>query len=176
MAESLFKVNTQLIRRLRVQARIENAINRIWAALQKWANEWARRAARVTPVETGQLRRNYFVVPIRNGTHFTIILANHMQYGKWLEFGTRNIAHGDVLAWKQGDPPVMQWPAKAANLQCPKRSTEKSLARWHARMEGAMTVGQGEQMPMVRPTGYELVPLIIADVRGIVKKELGKSA
>ena len=190
MAESLFRANPNLPSLARrYQTRAQRAIERIWVALQRWAIKWAERASGVTPVGVqrggpnnkhglpGRLKHSYFVVPVRNGDHFTIILANHMQYGRWLEFGTRYIAHGHVLAWKQGDPPVMNWPAKAANLQQPSaRASEKTHARWSARLERAMTPGQGEQMPMVRPTGYELVPQIIEDVKRIVREEFGKAA
>lgn len=178
MADSLFRANPQLPRiAQQFQQRANRAVERVWIALQKWANEWSRRAARVTPVETGMLRQSFFVVPIRNGAHMTVILANHMQYGKWLEFGTRYIAHGHVLAWKMGDPPVMQWPAKFADLQQPSlRAKQSTHDRWSARITKAMTPGAGEQMPMVRPTGHELVPQIIADVTRIIREEMGKAA
>lgn len=177
MADSLFHANPQLpsIAR-RFESRAARAVDKVWTALQRWANEWSRRAARVTPVETGTLRRSYFVIPVRNGNQMTVILANHMAYGRWLEFGTRRIAYGHVLAWKPGDPPVMMWPAKAANLQYPKRPTERSLARWNARAEKATTRGTGEQMPMVRATGHELIPQIVADVTAIIQREMGRAA
>lgn len=177
MADSLFKANPQLPQLVRrFQARADRAIDRIWVALQKWAQQWARDAARVTPVETGQLRRSYFVVPVRNGSQFTISLCNHMTYGKWLEFGTIHIAHGHVLAWKYGDPPVMNWPAKAANLQAPSaRASQKTHDRWAARMTKAMTVGSGEQMPMARPVGYDLVPRIVSDVQRIIREEFSRA-
>lgn len=185
MAESLFKANPNMPSLgQRYQRRAARAIERIWVKLQRWAQKWAREASRVTPVglnteghPAGSLRRGYFVIPVRNGYQLTIILANHMDYGRWLEFGTVHIAYGHVLAWKQGDPPIMNWPAKAANLQAPSaRASEKTHARWATRMDRAMTVGTGEQMPMVRPTGQALVPQIIADVQVIVREEFGKEA
>lgn len=172
MAESLFKASPQLGHL--VQARMQRALQRIFERLWKWAEQWSHDAARVTPVETGQLRRSYFVTTLRTGNTFTIILANHLEYGKWLEFGTRYIAHGHVEAWQYGQPPIMSWPAKDANLQYPKKPTDKSLARWNSINEKAMTVGTGEQMPMVRPTGYALMAKIIEDVQRIVREEMAR--
>lgn len=177
MATSLFRVNPQLpsVAR-RFEQRANRAIERIWRRLLAYGQQWSRNAARVTPVEAGLLRQNYFVVPIRNGTQMTIVLANHMQYGSFLEFGTRYIAHGRVLDWQIGQPVIRDWPAKMANLRPPgPRARASTHARHQALLARAMAPG-GEQMPMVRPTGHELIPQIIADVQRIVREEFGRAA
>lgn len=188
MAESLFRMNPQLPALGRkIQHRANRAIDRIWIRLQKYGQQWARQAIKVTPVGvkdkgpkgaglSGRLRQNWFIIPIRNGNVLSIVLANHMEYGKWLEFGTAHIAHGHVLSWKQGDPPIMHWPAKDKNLQYSIHDSPKKHARMSAIAEKAGTPGLGEQMPMARPTGYELVPQIIADVERIIREELGRAA
>lgn len=33
-------------------------------------------------------------------------------YAIWLAGGTRTIARGDVMAWREGDPPIHNWAAK----------------------------------------------------------------
>ena len=33
-------------------------------------------------------------------------------YAIWLAGGTRTIARGDVMAWREGDPPIRNWAAK----------------------------------------------------------------
>jgi hypothetical protein len=186
MAESLFKANPNLPSLAkRYETRAQRAIDRIWVALQRWAQQWARAASAVTPVShkrskndpviPGTLKRSYFVVPIRNGMHLTVILANHQTYGKWLAFGTRFIAHGHVLAWTYGQPVIRNWPAKAATLPYPKRPTEKSLARWNERMGRAMSPG-GEELPIVRPVGLSLMPDIIREVQAIIAQEFGRAA
>ena len=177
MAEPLFQFNSQIASQFRrlAQSRLDRAVDRAWIAIQRWSQEWLRRAARVTPREDGTLAGQWFVVPIRNGNILTIVLANHMAYGRWLEFGTRHIASGHVLAWKYGDPPVMNWPAKAGTLQKPSsRASSATHEKWSKRMAGAMTPGQGEQMPMARATGYGLLSQIIADVQKIIADELGR--
>lgn len=167
MAESLFRINPKLPQiTAKIQQRVDRAVERIWVALQRWSQEWSRRAARVTPVETGALRRNYFVIPMRQGTKLTVILANHLEYGKWLEFGTKFIAGGSVEQWRRGQPPIMMWPAKQRDLQGASAAIRQK----------AMGIGAGEQMPMVRATGYELLPQIIAEVQKIVREELGRAA
>lgn len=145
-------------------------------------------------------------MPVRNGNQLTVILANHMQYGKWLEFGTHDhwvtitmprsfktsrgnwitlragtlrvsgIASGQVADWNIGDTPIMRWPAKDADLQEPAKTGTKKHERWKTVSAQARTVGQGEQMPMVRPTGHDLVPQIIADVQRIVREEFQRAA
>ena len=177
MADSLFKANPNLPQiGHRFQARADKAIERIWTRIQKYGQQWARDAARVTPVETGLLRQNYFVVPVRNGHTMTILLANHLKYGRFLEFGTKFIAGGAVLSWTQGQPVIRSWPAKMANLQPPSsRAKPTTHARFQARLARAMGP-EGEQMPFIRPTGQELVPRIIADVQRIVREEFSRAA
>ena len=40
-------------------------------------------------------------------------IENATDYAIWLLAGTRYIAKGKVLAWREGDKPISRWPAKA---------------------------------------------------------------
>ena len=87
-----FIPNPQLGRLFQTRAR--RAIEQASSALERWAQTWSPGGAGVTGAAVG----SYFVVPIRNGDRFTVILARHMQYGRWQEFGAISVGEGEMSA------------------------------------------------------------------------------
>lgn len=116
-------------------------------------------------------------------------------YPVYLEFGTDHIAGGRVKQWQPSDAPIMEWPAKMEDIQSLRitgyeRRDEKGRYRANGNLvamtaagmvgskrheravniaQRAFTAGQGEQMPFMRPVGYDIAPRVIEDCRVAVK-------
>lgn len=117
------------------------------------------------------------------------------QYAFYLEYGDSRIAGGRVAAWMPGMPPIMDWPAKMhdiANFRIKKdtpiyrmgkggslyyshteraagREGSKKFARSATVAMSAMTEGEGEQMPFLRPIGIEIAPKIVQSLRAVAQ-------
>jgi HK97 gp10 family phage protein len=114
-------------------------------AMHQIGQAWAAEAKRRCPVENGTLRNSisYNVIDGTLGVWLDVGVPNEMHYAIYVEFGTRFIAKGAVLAL--GPDPgitdaqaIKDWPAKAANAN-------------------ASTYGSGEeQMPWLR-TAYNAI-------------------
>lgn len=143
--------------------------------LKTWGQEWKRKVQRVSPVESGRMRQSWFTEFERTNQSMSITLANSITgkdggpgYPVYIEFGTDRIAHGRVKAWQPGEPPIMSWPAKNADLPAMPRFGTAAYERYENTLSKAFTAGAGEQMPMLRPTGYEIAPKVIEDVQQAV--------
>lgn len=127
---------------------------------------------------------------VRDKENLTVTIGSSVKsedgkpYIKYLEYGTDRIAGGRVKKWKPGDAPIMEWPAKLQNIPNLRlfggtgsnrdeqgrflaggRSTGTQRFERHVNLAiKAFTAGQGEQMPMLRPIGYEIAPQIAEDV------------
>lgn len=120
----------------------------------------------------------------------TSAVSRDEPYPVYLEFGTDRIAGGRVKDWQPGDPPIMEWPAKMEDIHNfriardihHKRGvygpyTERAAGPMGSRKferavdiaTRAMTAGQGEQMPFMRPVGYEIAPRIVEDMRVAIR-------
>jgi hypothetical protein len=100
-----------------IQTRARRAIEQIWGALERWAQTWS-------PGSAGATGGNYFVVPIRNGDQFTVILASHMQYGTWRGFGAISVGGGDMLSPpSDGAAPTIKRPGQATDAKQPGSAT-----------------------------------------------------
>ncbi len=151
----------------------KQTLDDVFKVLRTSAEEYRRRVQRVSPVKTGRMRASWVVQTERNNKEIQAVVGTSIKsddgvpYPVHLEFGTARIAGGRVLAWSEGDEPILEWPAKMAGI--PNFSSEKSVGKaGSAKFErsvrvaqAAMTVGTGEQMPMLRPIGFEMAPRII---------------
>lgn len=111
-------------------------------------------------------------------------------YPVYLEFGTDHIAGGRVKQWQPGDAPIMEWPAKMEDIHNFRidrdiRHSRGVYGPYTERAAGpvgskkferavniatrAFTAGQGEQMPFMRPVGYEIAPRVIEDCRVAIR-------
>jgi hypothetical protein len=172
MSESAFQPNTHGLQQLATELRSagQRALNDVWKVLRRWGQEYRRRVMRVVPVEYGTLRQSFQVLEQNDGQTLAVTLGTSLKsqdgkpYPLYLEFGTDRIAGGKVKAWQPGDEPVMEWPAKMAGMVGSKRHERAvNIA------QRAFTKGQGEQMPFLRPVGYEIAPRIIEDCRVAIR-------
>ena len=165
---------TRFAEQLRTSA--PRIINEAWKALSAWGAEYQRRVQRVTPVDEGHARRGWQL--IRDKENLSVTVGNSVKsedgkpYLVYLEYGTDRIAGGRVKAWTPGQPPIMDWPAKDGEL--PSLMDLSPGGQKYERhvdvISKAFTPGTGEQMPMLRPIGHEIAPLIVADIAQAVRE------
>lgn len=179
MSESAFQPNTAGLDALATELRGagERAANDVWKVLRRWGQEYKRRVQRVVPVRFGTLRQSFQVIEHRDGREMSVTLGTSLKsedgkpYPLYLEFGTDRIAGGKVKAWQPGDEPIMEWPAKMADV--PNFHRLKTGSPRHERAVNiatrAFTAGQGEQMPFMRLVGYEIAPRVIEDCRVAIR-------
>lgn len=172
--QSILQVDTQPIQQFSasLQSAANSALNAVWKVLLAWGSEYKRRVERVTPVDTGHARQSWVLVNERTDDHMSVTLGNTIKgkggspsYPYLLEFGTDRIAHGQVKAWQPGDAPVMSWPAKSNDLPTMPRFGTPAYARYENTLDKAFSAGTGEQMPMLRPIGYEIAPKVVEDAQ-----------
>lgn len=71
--------------------------------LQELGNMLLRRTKRKTPVDTGQLRRGWFITNVRQrGDVFEIEIYNNTEYAPWVENGHRIVRKGETKGWCEG--------------------------------------------------------------------------
>ena len=71
--------------------------------LQELGNTLLRGTRRRTPVDTGHLRRNWFVSSVRQrGDVFEIEIYNNTEYAPWVENGHRIVRNGNTVGWCDG--------------------------------------------------------------------------
>ena len=71
--------------------------------LQELGNKLMRRTKRKTPVDTGQLRRGWFITNVRQrGDVFEIEIYNNTEYAPWVENGHRIVKNGETKGWCEG--------------------------------------------------------------------------
>lgn len=153
------------------------AIDEAWKALLAWGSEYHRRVQRVTPVETGRARQSWVLVSEKTSSVMSVTIGNTIKggpsgagYPVYLEFGTARIAGGRVKDWQPGQAPVMTWAAKLDELPVMPSLGTRKHERYVNVMEKAFTLGSGEQMPMLRPIGYEIAPKVVEDVLQAVRE------
>ena len=144
---------TKAIARTRtVRAKLQKEMKR---ALTEIAIRWQLEAKKRAPVETG-LMRNTIMYEVEwdelRGVG-SVAVGSNQKYAAFVEFGTKWIAGGRVLALGQGwltdAEAVKIWPAKNNNLVDPKTgSVSKRAAK---AIESMASGGPQEQMPWLRP-------------------------
>ena len=72
----------------------------------------ARGPQRVSRVGRGMLKKSIQPFVTREGAKIIGGLKAMTHYAIWLTAGTRRIARGKVMAWREGMPPVTDWKAK----------------------------------------------------------------
>lgn len=143
---------------------VETVLKDVEKVLKGWGEEYKRRVTRVTPRDTGAASQRWAMEFERDAKSMSVTVSNPQQYLVHLEYGTDRIAKGKVKEWKEGDPPIMSWPAKSADLpEMPKFGTKK-YERYETILTNAFTAGRGEQMPMLRPIGHDIAPKVLEDV------------
>lgn len=191
-SNSAFIPNTQGILQLAAEMRSagQRALSDVWRVLRRWGQEYKRRVQRVIPVKYGLARQSMQVVEQNDGKTMSVTLGTSLKsedgepYPLYLEMGTELIAGGRVKDWHEGDEPIMDWPAKIDDLPNFRRD-RNALGQFTRREAGrkgtakfersvsiatrAFTRGQGEQMPFMRPVGYEIAARIVEDCRVAVR-------
>ncbi|MDE2098811.1 MAG: HK97 gp10 family phage protein [Patescibacteria group bacterium] len=198
MSESVFQPNTTGLNALATELRGagERAANDVYRVLRRWGQEYKRRVQRVVPVRFGTLRQSFQVIEENDGHTLAVTLGTSLKsddgkpYPVYLEFGTDHIAGGKVKGWQPGDAPIMEWPAKMEDIHNFRidrdiRHSRGVYGPYTERAAGpvgskkferavniatrAFTAGQGEQMPFMRPVGYEIAPRVIEDCRVAIR-------
>lgn len=170
----------------------EKSLNECWRVLKTSGAEFHRRLQRITPVEFGRLRASWVMLTERDDTSMEVQIGTSLKsddgqpYAVYLEMGTERIAGGKVMAWVEGQEPILEWPAKMRDLPNFRLEQDKVykktiggvkkrfITEYGAGKEGtakfersvktstkAMSSETGEQMPMIRPLAYELGPRIV---------------
>lgn len=190
MAMQIFSIDTAKIKKLSsgLKKQGDTAFKKVAGIARAGLEELKRRVQRVSPVETGAMRQSWQVQfqvtgkKIEGAMGTSIRSKSGSPYPVYLEFGTARIAGGRVKQWKDGDAPIMDWPAKTGKLPNFFREKDRRAMRGGKRKvvefgvgkagsvkfqravqtaTKAMTQGQGEQMPMIRPIANELMPKVL---------------
>jgi hypothetical protein len=139
-----------------LQTASEAALGAAERTLRVWGDEYRRRLAAVSPVAHGDLAASWRVVVEPGDRDISVTVGTNLRgrdgqpYPLFLELGTALIAGGRVAAWEPGEGAVVDWPAKS-----------------RAERKRAPAGGQ-EQMPLVRPIGYEIARRVIEELRVVV--------
>jgi hypothetical protein len=152
---TFFQPNTAGLEQLRgaLEAASEAALGAAERALREWGEEYRRRLAAESPGADGALAASWRVVvePTDRGISVTVgteLRGNDGQpYPLFLELGTAAIAGGRVAKWEPAESPVVDWPAK--------------------RKHSGAASGQ-QQMPFVRPSGYEIAARVVEELRDVI--------
>lgn len=138
----------------------ERQLNQLATAFRTWGKEaerdlkkahrtigyrWKSGAVKRVPVDEGTLKQRILSNTYHDRTADEIVteVGTNVPYGKWLEFGTRRIAGGRVLALGDSEDitdaqAIRDWPAKS----------EESIEGEEIR---GQTHSSDEQMPWLRP-------------------------
>lgn len=133
----------------------EDAKKNLHQAHKRIGHRWRAEAVKRVPVDTGTLKQRIVENTYWEGGNSIITeCGSNVPYAPFVEFGTRHIAGGRILAL--GDSPditdaeaIKDWPAKAAggvvNNQSGNAAVNAALQRRAARGSAS------EQMPWLRP-------------------------
>jgi hypothetical protein len=84
-------------------AKGEAVARAIETALSTTGKAGISKVKRLTPVDTGNLRRTWQVSNIkRNGKSFTIEFSNNTEYAPYIEYGHRVVIHGKTVGFRPG--------------------------------------------------------------------------
>ena len=71
--------------------------------LQELGNMLLRATKHATPVDTGHLKRNWFISNVRRrGDIFEIEIYNNVEYAPWVENGHRIVRNGHTVGFVEG--------------------------------------------------------------------------
>lgn len=125
----------------------EDAEREATKAHRKIGNRWQGGAVARVPVDESTLKQRIITNTYHDQAADEIVteVGTNVPYGKWLEFGTKRIAGGQVLALGEGEDitdaqAVKDWPAKSG----------ESIDGMRDR-SGRFVSGAKEQMPWLRP-------------------------
>jgi len=174
----------------------EQALKDAVKVMRIGAQELRRRVQRVSPVKEGHMRQSWQVHErAEPGKHIidmgtSVKSKENYPYPLYLELGTHLIAGGAVMAWQPGDPPITEWKAKLQDIPSFKLAGDvrgrtgkvkefgagkpgsPKFERSVKIATGAFTGGQGEQMPMIRPVAWELMPVVLQGMIEAAQKGL----
>lgn len=142
------------------------AADAVWRTLDRWGVEFLRRVKDATPVAPGggALRASWLIAEDRSGRRMSVTVGTALRgkqgepYALYLELGTARIAGGLVKDWQPGEPPIELSGNSPAERPA-------SLARRNA----------PARLPILRPIGETIAPLVAADVRTAAVNELSAS-
>lgn len=101
-----------------------------------------RKIKKRTPVDTGELRRNWAVGPVvRQGNSFVVELSNNTEYASFVEFGHR--AGKDLTVWVDGRF-MMTISMQEIEQALPRSLAKKQEDLLNQIMNGRPSKGDGE--------------------------------
>lgn len=113
-------------------------IPRLQTALAVIGQRWKAEAVKRVPTDTGNLRNRILTEVFNDLGNWTVACGTNVPYGKYLEFGTKFIAGGKVLAI--GDNPIV--------------TDDEAVKSWPALVKDG---GSREQMPWLRTSMQAII-------------------
>lgn len=153
------KLGEQFARDLEaLEEKLENlsksAVRNLERAHKQIGQRWRSEAVKRVPVDTSTLKQRIFTNTYRENNTFITETGSNLKYAVYVEFGTRRIAGGRVLAL--GFDPgitdaeaITMWPAKAAGLNNADGSANPAVQAAIAARKARGS--RDEQMPWLRP-------------------------
>lgn len=159
MATSPVKLGEQFARDLlkledKLESISKSAVRKLEKAHRQIGQRWRSEAVKRVPVDEGTLKQRIVTNTYRQGDTFITETGANLKYAVYVEFGTRRIAGGRVLALGF-DPDISDhdaitmWPAKAAGLNNADGSPNSAVQA--ARAARQSRGSREEQMPWLRP-------------------------
>lgn len=144
----------------------KNIVSRLQAALREIGNRWKSEAAKRVPVDTGNLKQRILTEVFQEFGNWTVACGTNVPYGKYLEFGTKFIAGGRVLAL--GSDPnigdgqaITNWPAKNADFVNPITGIANAVAVAQS-LKAHNRGSPQEEMPWLRSSLQAIVPWAVS--------------
>lgn len=142
-----------------------NVERNLLSAHKRIGKRWHAGAVKRVPVDESTLKQRIVTNTSRQGQQFVTEVGTNVPHGVYVEFGTRHIAGGRVLALGSGADisdadAITSWPAKDGGIGGNQR-VQAAIQRRHARGD------RDEQMPWLRPA--------FNDIRDWAIKQLNKA-
>jgi hypothetical protein len=128
----------------------EDIVDGVTDVLTNAGEAWVAGAARRVPVDKGRLKSSIVAAPVQyiRGS-LVLVVGTDVTYSLYVEFGTKFIAGGDVLALGQS----------------PEITDAMAVRDWPALRERS---GSGQQMPWFRPAFQDIRPTVESDLEAAV--------
>lgn len=132
----------------------EESVKKLEKAHKRIGKRWQAEAVKRVPVDSGTLKQRIIENTYREGQKIITECGSNVPYAVYVEFGTRHIAGGRVLALGPGTgitdaDAIKDWPAKEAGGVVGGRSGNAAVDA--ALLARAKRGQANEQMPWLRP-------------------------
>lgn len=146
----------------------EQAQKKIETAHKRIGKRWQAEAVKRVPVDTGTLKQRILTNTYREGNKFITECGSNVPYAPFVEFGTRHIAGGRVLAAGAGPDvtdaqAITVWPAKNRDIvdEHSGIANQRVVKAIEARLSRS---GSQEQMPWLRPAFNSIRDWVIQEL------------